>query len=287
MSTQTTTAARPATASESRLRFSKLDAPFGIEVSGIDWDDPAPDEVRLITQALRRHLLLVFRGQKSPSHDQLDRFFERFGRLTLKTFDGAFHYTTFSRDDKVEIHRRDDGNYLTNTDAGLSELVWHNDHFHRPHLKLLSVIEAMDFEEGASSTCFRDMYTVYEMLPAEVRSRLEYKQTANFDPRQPGPQDKPRLCDAMHLVFPPHPHSGRKTLFVNDFTYRIVGVPDDENEKLLAQLRAFSLENAPFYEHEWRTGDMVVWDNVGLQHRRDGMPPGKRRVMRAYEAIAE
>jgi taurine dioxygenase len=55
----------------------------------------------------------------------------------------------------------------------------------------------------------------------------------------------------------------------------------------MAWLRDFSEENAPRYDHHWEKGDLLVWDNVGLQHRRDHMGPGKTRVMRVYEGVAE
>jgi alpha-ketoglutarate-dependent taurine dioxygenase len=287
MTVQTTAAQRPGDRHGSRLVFRRIDAPFGVEVHGIDWDNPGDDDLRLLTQNLRRHLLLILKPQRSPNHEQLDRFFERFGRLTINTIDGAFHYTTFSKQQGVEIHRREDGNYLTNTEKGLSELVWHNDHFHRPHLKLMSVIEAIDVEPAAVPTNFRDMYTVYEMLPRELKSLLDYKQYVGFDPRFPGPQDNPRLCDAMHLVFSPHPHSGRKSVFLNEFSHRIVGFSEDESKQLMKTLLEFATENAPRYDHRWTTGDICAFDNVGLQHRRDSMGPGITRVMRAYEGVAE
>jgi alpha-ketoglutarate-dependent taurine dioxygenase len=287
MTAQTSQAERVEGRPGSALVFRRIDAPFGVEVHGIDWDNPGDDDLRLLTQNLRRHLLLILKPRHSPSHEQLDRFFERFGRLTVNTIDGAFHYTTFSEQRNVEIHRRGDGNYLTNTEKGLSDLVWHNDHFHRPHLKLMSVIEAIDVEPAAVPTNFRDMYTVYEMLPRELKNLLEYRQYVGFDPRSPGPKENPRLCDAMHLVLSPHPHSGRKSVFLNEFSYRIVGFSEDESRQLMKTLLEFAALNAPRYDHHWITGDICAFDNVGLQHRRDAMGPGITRVMRAYEGVAE
>jgi len=273
--------------SENTLKFEHLDAPLGIVVQGINWDEPAADEVRLLNQALRRHLLVVFRGQPSPSRDQLDKFFGRFGNILLKTFDGSFHYNTFSHDQKMEIHRRDDGNYIMNTTAGTSELVWHQDQFHRPQLKKISVLEAIDFQEGAAPTYFRDVYTAYELLPPELRYRLENKQAVALDPKLPSPTEMPRLGDAMHPVFTPHPDSGRRALCINEYTWRIAGMQQTESDKLIKELLEFIELNAPFYAHQWKSGDLVAWDNVGLQHRRPSSGPEYRRAMRVYEGIAE
>ena len=73
------------------LQFSKLDAPFGVVVRGLEWGTPDAATVAELTRALRRHLLLVFRGQPSPDHDQLNGFFRAFGQLLLETEDGTFH----------------------------------------------------------------------------------------------------------------------------------------------------------------------------------------------------
>jgi taurine dioxygenase len=70
-------------------------------------------------------------------------------------------------------------------------------------------------------------------------------------------------------------------------TTGVAGVDPAESEELMAFLRDFSEANAPRYDHHWQAGDVLVWDNVGLQHRRDAQGPGKTRVMRVYEGVAE
>jgi taurine dioxygenase len=176
---------------------------------------------------------------------------------------------------------------VVNTEEGQTELKWHNDQFHRPQIKILSVLEAIEFEPGSVPTQFRDMYTACEMLPSTVRGELEYKQTINLDPRKLDIEKWPRLADSMHPVFTPHPHSGRRALYVGDWTHRISGLDEADSERWLAWLRAHAREHAPLYEHDWQVGDICVWDNVGLQHRREAMAPGIKRVLRVYEGVAE
>lgn len=271
-----------------RLEFKRLDGPFGVEVRGIEWGEPDPEVLVELTRALRRHLLLVFRGQPSPTHEDSNAFFRGFGRLLLETKDGSFHYGKFSKDQSQQVHRRKDGNYLVATDEGMVELGWHNDQSHKPQYKILSVLEAIKFEQGAVPTGFRDMYTVYEMLPRHIRSRLERKHGIYFDPRLPGPDELPRLCDAMHPIFPEHPDSGRRTVFGSDWTMnRIAGLDYDESAQMISDLREFAEQNAPYYEHHWLEGDICVWDNFGVQHKREHMPPGKVRMMRVFEGVAE
>jgi taurine dioxygenase len=272
---------------KSELRIRGLGLAFRAEVRGLTWGVPASETVHQLTIALRRHLLLVLRGLPSPTHDQLDDFFRPFGRLLLETQDGTFHYGKFTGDDQEVVHRKSDGNYVVSTDMGAKELGWHNDQFHKPQLKILSVLEAVEFEPGSTPTCFRDMYTAFEMLPPLLRAQLEYKQSINFDPKLPGPEKLPRLCDAMHPIFTAHPHSGRRALYICDFTAAIAGTDASDSDTIMRQLREHAEGNAPQYAHHWEVGDIVVWDNVGVQHRRDAIPPRQRRKLRVFEGVAE
>jgi taurine dioxygenase len=283
------------------LQFCPLaDAPFGVEVRGVTWERPDEITVQRLTVALRGHLLLVLRGQTVPTEGQLDEFMRGFGRLVLETEDGAFHYAlqVHQEGPKSEqaianshyLKRRADNTgstYHSSGEYGHTELIWHNDQNHKPQLKTLSVFEAIDCEPVVVPTVFRNMYVAYETLPMDLRARLEFKQVVHFDPRLPGPKELPRLCDAMHPIFTPHPQSGRKALLVNDYTYRIVGFERSESDRLLAELRAHTDEWAPHYFHQWRTGDLCIWDNIGLQHRRDSVPPNQKREMRQHGGVAE
>jgi taurine dioxygenase len=65
-----------------------------------------------------------------------------------------------------------------------------------------------------------------------------------------------------------HPVTGRKGLFVNEgHTASIVGLPEEEGARLLAELYAHIVKPEFRYEHEWRAGDLLMWDNVAVQHK--------------------
>jgi taurine dioxygenase len=276
------------------------DAPFGLEVTGVRWDVRDPDVVRLLTLGLRRHLLLVLRGQPSPTEQQLDDHLRQFGRLVLDTEDGAAHYSghrnqggpasRMAVESRQYMDRNADNSgstrYAPGAD-GISELVWHNEQSHRPMRKALSVFEAIDVEPNVTPTEWRDLYTAYETLPTALRTLLEHRQVIYFDPRLPSPAEMPRLADATHPVFTAHPHTGRRTIYVNDFADRIAGMNRSESDEVLAELRAHIDAHAPRLVHRWSTGDLVLWDNIGLQHRRDAVPGGQRRVMRQHGGLAE
>jgi alpha-ketoglutarate-dependent taurine dioxygenase len=275
-------------------------APFGVVLTGLEWTAPTEETGRLFTVALRRHLLVVLRGQTSPSNDEMDTFFGALGRLVLDTEDGRQHYrghadqegpaSEMALESRQYMSRSLDNTgstYYTPGSGGMSELVWHNDQSHRPMLKVLSALEAQSAERDAVPTEFRDTYTAYETLPAELASALTSRQVVYYDPRLPGPEESPRFADANHPVFTAHPHTGRKAVFVNDFADRITGMNRDESDTKLSDLRAHLDACAPRYTHRWLPGDIVVWDNIGIQHRRGPVPPNQVRRLRQYGGLAE
>jgi taurine dioxygenase len=272
---------------ESGLTCRTLDAPFGVEVHGLTWGKPSAAVVAALTCLLRRHLLILFRGQKSPDVGERNEFFRAFGPLVLETADGKYHYESFDDNSAKEAFRTSDNTYLSAPAEGASELWWHNDQYHKPQLKKLSSLEALDVEANAVPTQFRDMYTAYETLAVETRAKVEWKQCTYYDPRRPGPEVLRRMCDSMHPVFTPHPDSGRRTLYVNDVSVRIVGLDEAASAETLQLLRDHVESTAPRYDHHWTDGDLVIWDNVGLQHRRDAIPPGQQRTLRLFEGVAE
>jgi taurine dioxygenase len=276
------------------LEFQVLASPFGVMVHGITWEPPSDSTVERLTIALRRHLLLLLRGHKPPTHAELDGFFSAFGPLVAETYDGEFHRNmvkqighTLSKERPAT--RLAEGVYLTNeVQGGNTELVWHHDMDYRPQLKVLSVLEAAETSPGVVPTCFRDVYTAFETMPSALRHKLDSKQAVYFDRAD---TETVRLADAMHLAITPHPHSRRKSIFISERTARIAGMPLEESTALLEEIRAHIDRMAPTYTHEWESGDICVWDNIGVQHRRDAMPaatgPGDRRIMRVYEGVAE
>src|SRR5262249_25400962 len=88
------------------------------------------------------------------------------------------------------------------------------------------------------------------------------------------------FSESSHPVFRPHDETGRKAIYVNRLmTMRIDGLPPEESDALLAALFDHS-EKAEFvYRHQWRVGDLVVWDNRCSMHARDDFPSDQRRLM--------
>ena len=133
----------------------------------------------------------------------------------------------------------------------------------------------------------------YETLPDAIRRRIEGRRALNAYHYDSGatirsaevPDDAPSYA---HPVVRTHPATGRKALYVNRLmTRRIEGLPPPESEELLNIL--FDHQERPefVYEHVWRPGDILMWDNRCTLHARTDFSPDERRLLRRVTILGE
>jgi taurine dioxygenase len=89
-----------------------------------------------------------------------------------------------------------------------------------------------------------------------------------------------------HPVVMAHPRTGRLQLFVNEgLTSHIVGMDDARGEDILQELFTILYSDNHIYEHRYSDGDVVVWDNVAMQHARDQERPNSQRRLRRVTVL--
>ena len=87
--------------------------------------------------------------------------------------------------------------------------------------------------------------------------------------------------DVKHPLVNVNPATGRKALYIDPGTVvGIEGMPQDEANSLLDELLAHTVRPENVYEHDWRTGDLVLWDNAVALHARDAFPNDKNRLVK-------
>jgi taurine dioxygenase len=92
----------------------------------------------------------------------------------------------------------------------------------------------------------------------------------------------------VHPVVRTHPATGRKALYVNRLmTVRIEGLPAKESDELLDLLFDHQERREFIYEHVWRPGDLLMWDNRCALHARTDFSPSERRLMRRVTILGE
>jgi taurine dioxygenase len=120
------------------------------------------------------------------------------------------------------------------------------------------------------------MYKAYENIPRPLREKLEGRERLDLD--------KIDLNSVRHQwqpIFITHHATGRKSLYISRLmSARIEGMSKEESEDALEQLFDISEDPAIVYEHEWKLGDLVIWDNWCSIHARKDFPRDQPRLMR-------
>jgi len=270
------------------LSIKNLDAALGAEVRGIDLSRRlAQQDVDAIEEAWRTRLVIVARGQKF-SDPELLAFSKNFGDLDPP---GPNPYGAPFIKDFPEINVIsnivENGKPIGNLGAG--EAVWHADMTYVDVPPKAAVLYALEVPPGQGNTYFADMFAAYDALSADLKKAIEGKVAVHDASRNSAGMlrkgykevtDVRATVGARHPLVRTDPQTGRQALFLgrrpNSY---IIGLDVTESEALLDLLWAHVAEARFAMCHEWEVGDLLMWNNLSVLHRRDEFDPGSRRVM--------
>ena len=263
----------PATPREQSLFRVRNIVPFGVEVE-VDLRRPlTPDEqAELQYLRLTQHLLL-FRGQ-SLSMDDQERVMGYLGPVLTDKMD---------RIDYISNTRKDG-------DLGEGVILFHSDLSFTPEPFQAISLYGVDVEQAPSTTSFASGARAYRMLPRELQDLLEECHTLHSlavdnAKRVRDRELPPYNPRAVHQAVLPHPISGEPILYVCEQQIdKIFGFTEEESEKLLETLFSYLYAPHNVYHHHWRNGDLLLWDNIALQHGRLQAPAGPRTLQRVTGA---
>jgi taurine dioxygenase len=270
------------------VRVRPLSPAVGAEIVGVDLREPLDDATfAQILDAWHKHLVILLRDQTLSEEDQV-RFAERFGppaRIHTKQFmqkHPAVMLISNIREDGKPIGALPDG-----------EMHFHTDQCHQERPAMASMLYAIEIPSQGGNTLFANAYAAYETLPAELKRRIEGRKAVNaydYDSAATirGGDVSADAPSYAHPVVRTHPATGRKALYVNRLmTRRIEGLPAAESEELLSLL--FDHQERPefIYEHVWRPGDILMWDNRCTLHARTDFSAAERRLLRRVTILGE
>ncbi|MGE0630188.1 MAG: TauD/TfdA dioxygenase family protein [Hyphomicrobiaceae bacterium] len=255
---------------------------IGAEISGLDLSQPlAADTLSRLRAAWLEHHILLFRDQ-SLTEAQQARFATYFGEPV-----GARSAQRQGPDADARVmlisNVRENGKLIGQLPDG--ELQFHADSVFLERPLMGAILYAVELPSTGGNTIFTNVEAAYDALTDAEKERFgELKalnafdyatqvRTGRFDPAS-GPH-------FVHPVIRTHPETGRKAIFVNRLmTQEIVGLDADESDSLLARLWEECERPAYAYEHVWKLGDVLIWDNRSTQHARTDFPAGERRLLR-------
>ena len=267
-----------------------LDAPLGAEVSGVDLSKSlAREDIEAIEGVWRDRLVVVFHEQKL-SDPQLIAFSKHFGELDPP---GPNPYGEPFNKEHPELNVIsnvvEEGKPIGNLGDG--EAVWHADMTYievPPKAAMLHSLEVPPAEAGGN-TYFADMFAAYETLPRELKDAADRKvavhdaSTNSAGMLRKGYKkvvDVREVVGARHPLVRTEPTTGRKALFLGRRPNAyVLGLLVPESEALLDKLWAHATQPRFAMCHKWKVGDVLMWNNLSVLHRRDPFDPNTRRVM--------
>lgn len=242
--------------------------PFGFAVELAALPDPASAEAESLRAFYQQDGLLVVRGLRL-SHDDQVAFCRLFGPVLETPYENFIV-----------------SNIDANGHLGTRELLWHNDVPYLPSPYLAGCLHALRVDPEAVGTRFASGYRAYERLPGALRERVEKLKALHVRERV---YDRRNLLTdledgdmcTVHSVVRFDPGSERKYLFVNQaWTAQIIGLATSAGERLLEELHHAFYAEDNVYEHHWAEGDIVLWNNLAVQHARGHAGRGIRTLQR-------
>ncbi len=263
----------------SALDVEDLTPGFGTEVNGFHPGAPLdPDTTRALRDLFDRRGMLVFRDVDLSHAQQVQLCETLIDKVGVGGGDGS------PVEDRWYISNRRD-----NSAAPFGRLQFHSDTMWATQPFEVLSLYGVEVDEPAVPTTFVSAELAWETLPDQLRSRvaeLSVLQTA-------GEVRRGDLTDVLVTnverppstttrIGHPHPRTGATLLYIcEQMTKEVVGLPPDESEALLGELFAHLYDPAVRWDHQWHNGDLVVWDNLAIQHARSNVTPdGPTRTLR-------
>jgi taurine dioxygenase len=262
-------------------------AALGATVNGVDLRHLSEAAFARIMQAWHEHSVLLFRGQTLTDHD-LIAFSRRLGDLDWAPVqESGRRFVEGLPEIYIVSNVKVNGEPIGSLGDG--EAVWHTDMSYLDLPPKASMLYALEIPPTGGNTSFCTMYGVYEALPPQLKDRIAGLRIKHDGTYNSGgyvrqgvtPTDDPRQSrGAVHPLVCTHPANGRRMLYLGRRRNAyLVGLELAESETLLNELWSV-VDRAEFsWEHVWRVGDLVLWDNRCTMHRRDAFDPASRRIM--------
>src|SRR5207253_2285160 len=255
----------------------------GVTLAEIAADDAAYAAARA---AFEEHSVVVFRGQEVTDELQL-AFSRRFGPpevTKVGSLGTGTHFVTLSTigaDGKVvpPDHRL----ALRN----MANQLWHTDSSFKSVPALASVLSARIIPARGGETEYVSTRLAWERLDAGLRQKLE-KSFAWHDyahsrkqiaPDLASPEERAALPPQCWRMVWTNPVNGRGAIYLASHAYAVEGMEAAAGKKLIDELMEAAAAPGTSYLHQWREGDVVMWDNRATMHRGRPWPAHEPRLM--------
>ena len=271
-----------------KINLKPLSDSVGAEILSINLTKLHATEFKEIRSALDTYGGLLFRNQEL-SPENLVVFSKMFGDLdhAPQMENGKTAVEGFPEIYIVSNILDDNDKPIGSLGAG--EAVWHTDMSYLPNPPDFSMLYAIEVPAKGGDTSLCGMAAAYDALPKDLRDSIQKKAIKHDGTYNSGgflrkglrEDNDPMTCEGQpHPIVCAHPRNGRPVLYLGRRKNAyVVGLEREASESLLDSLWEFAALPENFYTHQWRVGDLLLWDNRSTMHRRDPFDSTARRLM--------
>lgn len=253
---------------------------FAARITGIDLSRPLDDaQFEAIKTLWMEHRVVVFPDQ-TLDDDGLAAFAGRFGRLFVHAQTSLL---SKKRKEIMELSNLPDAERQT-----VHDLDWHTDQTYTPHPVFGTMLYGLVAPTEGGETHIADLAGAYASLPDELRQQIE-GDTAVYS-AEPRPEvretplnaeEKQRIPDCTHPLVRTHPYLGRKAIYLSPLHMKSIGdLSEAESLALIQDLTVHATRPEHVYRHRWTVGDLIMWDNTSVMHRRTPFPASMPRHLK-------
>ncbi len=256
----------------------------GAEIRGVDLSKPVDGATRDgLNQAFLDHAVLAIRDQQLSATQFLE---------AMKIFGDIFpqHNSRFSVPECPQIHYISNQDKLEDGKVYIPGEGYHTDHSNDREPPKATALHAVKLPKTGGDTQFVNMYEAYNALSEDMKKRIDGLQARHVYQSKHSERKLPQLSpdrksiaseSVIHPLVRTHPRTGRKAIYINPIRIEeIIGMDDSEALTLLDELLEHSTQLKFQYRHNWKSGDVVIWDNRCLMHKANGdYPVGEVRYL--------
>jgi len=247
-----------------------LSSVLGAEVVGLDLKKTPSDAAKKrVFEAFEQYHLLCFRDQSLSKEEQVDAT-TQFGELDV-------HVQSNRSSDIPLIHivsNMDENHIPRQAIAGRNSVHWHSDKSYRLKPSLATFLYSLEIPSEGGETQFSNTIKALDALPEEKQAELTRLKVVHSWPDSKLRATGKPASDEEIANWPPmpqpltrtHPPTGKKGIFIGQHAAYIEG-QEDQGRDLIEELEAWCTQDRFVYNHQWRVGDMLMWDNRCLLHR--------------------
>jgi alpha-ketoglutarate-dependent 2,4-dichlorophenoxyacetate dioxygenase len=261
---------------------------FAAELRGVTLKDVASDDAAYgaVRAAFEEHSVLVFRAQEVTDEIQL-AFSRRFGppEVTKVGSQGTgSHFvilSTIGPDGKVVP-----ADHRLSLRARANQL-WHTDSSFKRVPALASVLSARIIPARGGETEYVSTRLAFARLDAALRDKLQASfawhdyahSRSQIAPDLASPEERAALPPQCWRMVWTNPVNGRGAVYLASHAYAVEGMEATAGKKLIDELMEAATGAGTSYLHQWREGDVVMWDNRATMHRGRPWPAHEPRLM--------